>query len=149
MIKYSYQIYVGFKSELGFSLVEVILAVSIFSLVATVFAGAIIYGQQSTQIAGEQVQAGQLAEEAIEAVRNIRDENYNNLQDGSFGLVVENNTWALSGSSDINGIFTRQINISTVSTSTKEIIATVTWQQNAQRTGSISVLSRLANWKGD
>lgn len=132
----------------GFSLVEVLLAVSIFSLIVTGFVGGLLYGQESTAIAGQRERAIMLADEGLEAVRNIRDENFSNLTDGTYGLTITGNQWNISGSSDTTDIFTRQVAISAVDTKRKLVTANIAWQQNSQRTGSVSMQTYLTNWQG-
>mgnify|MGYP001582734235 CR=1 FL=1 len=131
----------------GFSLVEVLLAVSVFALIVTGLVGGLIYGQQSTALSGARVRAEMLADEGLEAVRNIRDANFSNLTDGTFGLTTTGNQWNLSGSSDTTDIFTRAITISAVDANRKQVTSTVTWQQNPQRTGQIQVVTYLTNWR--
>jgi len=131
----------------GFSLVEVLLSVALFALVVTALAGGLIYGQQSTALAGARARAAALVDEGLEAVRNIRDANFSNLTDGTYGLTTTGNQWNLSGASDTTDIFTRQIVISTVDTKRKNVTATVSWQQNPQRTGQVQVVTYLTNWK--
>jgi len=96
----------------GFSLVEVILAGSVFILIATVLVGAIIYGQESTVLSGKRVQAVFLAEEGLEVVRNIRDDDFSNLIDGTYGLQVVGGRWNIAGSSETIGIFTHSPSLS-------------------------------------
>src|SRR3989339_749416 len=98
----------------GFSLVEVILASSVFILLVTSLVGAYLYGEESTALAGNRARATMLAEEGLEAARNIRDANFSNLSDGTHGLVISGNQWTLSGSSDVTDIFTRSISISII-----------------------------------
>ncbi len=43
-------------------------------------------------------------------------------------------------------IFTRQIIISTIDTKRKSVTANVTWQQNQQRSGLVSLVTRITNW---
>ena len=93
----------------GFSLVEVILATSIFGLLITALVGSFLYGQEATMLAGNRARAVMLAEEGLEAVYNIQDENFANLVDGTYGLTVAGNQWTLSGASDQVEMFTRQI----------------------------------------
>ncbi len=130
----------------SFSLLEVILAVSVFSIVVTSLISAFIYGKESTMLALNRSKATLLAEEGLEAVRNIRDENFSNLIDGTYGLSVVSNQWILSANSDTTEIFTRQIVISTTGSDTKQIIANVNWQQNLQRNGVVSLTTYLTNW---
>lgn len=134
------------KVQRGFSLVEVLLAVSVFGLVVTALVGGLIFGQQSTALSGQRARAVILADEGLEAVRNIRDENFSSLTNGTHGLAISGNQWVLSGSQDITDIYTRQIAISTVDAKRKSITANVTWQQNAQRSGTVSLVTYLTSW---
>jgi len=133
----------------GFSLVEVILSSAVFVLLVTALVGAYLYGQESTMLAGNRARANMLAEEGLEAVRNIRDGGTGiaNLTNGTFGLSTAGNQWNLFGSSDVTGIFTRQLVISSVDTKRKSVTANVTWQQNPQRAGLGSLSSRLTAWQ--
>lgn len=133
-------------SQAGFSLVEVILASSIFILLATALIGAWLYGQESTYLAGNRARATMLAEEGLEATRNIRDAAFVNLTGGNHGLATVGNQWSFSGTSDAVDIFTRQIVISPVDTKRKSVTSMVTWQQNEQRSGTVSLVSRLTDW---
>jgi hypothetical protein len=130
----------------GFSVVEVLLAASIFSLLVTSLVGAFLYGQESSALAGARARAGQLADEGLEASRSIRDGAFANLVDGTHGLAVSSGVWTYSGTQDVSGQFTRSVSVTTVDANTKELTSTVTWQQNAQRTGSVSTTTRLTNW---
>ncbi|MBI2033813.1 MAG: fibronectin type III domain-containing protein [Candidatus Liptonbacteria bacterium] len=131
----------------GFSPVEVILAGSILALIVTAIVGALVYGREGTQVSGSRARAIFLADEGLEALRNMRDESFTNLTDGPHGLVTSGSQWVFSGVEDVTDIFTRQIQIGTIDSTTKQITSTVTWQQNPQRQGSVSLGTRLTNWK--
>lgn len=133
-------------TENGFSLVEVILATSVFALLATSFAGVFLYGEEATAMAGQRARALALAEEGLEASRNMRDAGYNNLTVGTHGLTIASNQWAFSGANDTNDIFTREVVVTSVDSDRKNVTANVTWQQNPQRTGSVSLITRLTDW---
>lgn len=130
----------------GFSLIEVLLSVSIFALLMTFLVGAWLYGQEATALSGDHSRATFLAEEGLEATRNIRDASFVNLSNGNHGLSIVGNQWSFSGTSDATDIFTRQVGISAVDTKRKNITSTVTWPQNLQRTGSVALATRLTNW---
>lgn len=130
----------------GFSLVEVLLAVSVFALIVTALVGVLIYGQQSTALSGQRAKAIFLAEEGLEATRNIRDANFSNLTDGTFGLTTTGNQWNLSGSSDTTDIFTRAITISSVDADRKQVVSTVTWQQTPSQNGNVVLSTYLTQW---
>lgn len=131
----------------GFSLIEVLLAVSIFGLIVTVMVGGLIFGQESAVSAGMRSRAVMVAEEGLEAVRNIRDAGFSNLTDGTHGLSISGSQWILSGPSDATDIFTRVITISTVDANKKQVASTVSWQQNPQRTGQVQAVTYLTNWR--
>lgn len=134
------------SSKSGFSLVEVILASAVFMLVVTALIGAYLYGQEATALAGNRARAVMLAQEGLEAVRNMRDFDFTNLADGTYGLSTAGNQWSFLGSQDISDMFTRQIIISSLDLTRRSITANVSWQQNPQRTGLISLTSRLTDW---
>lgn len=125
---------------------EVLLAMSLFGMLVLALTGSYLYGQEATQISGNRTRAALYAEEGLEAVRNIRDAAFSNLSNGTFGAVLTSNQWTLSGSSDTNDMFTRQITISSVDTNRKLVTSTVTWQQNSGRTGTVSIATRITNW---
>ncbi len=133
-------------ASLGFSIIEVLLAGSIFILLVTAFVGTYLYGQEATALAGSRASATFIAEGGLEAVRNIRDSDYTALTDGIHGLATTSSQWIFSGSSDTVGAFTRKITISPFGTNGKVVVSNVTWKQNAQRAGSVSLVTLLTNW---
>lgn len=130
----------------GFSPVEVLLAATVFGFLVTAMIGAIVYGRQSTASAGDRARAVALADESVQAVRNIRDAAYTNLADGTYGLTQSGNQWVLSGTSDTSGIYTRQITIAANGTNRKAVTATVTWSSGGSGTRQVSTNAILSNW---
>lgn len=131
----------------GFLLVEIILASSVFVLFLTAFSGALYYGIQSSTFAGDRARAVMIAEEGLEAARNIRNINFSNLWSGTHGLAYSNNAWSFSGTQDVVDIYTRQIVVTDVDANRKNIIVTVTWPQTSDRMGSVALTGRFTNWK--
>ena len=129
----------------GFSLVEVLLAVAIFGFIASGIVGAIIYGRSSNADAGNRTRAVQLADEGIQAIRNIKNASFNNLNDGTYGLTQSSNVWSLSGSSDTSDIYTRQASIATVDNVRKTATVTVGWDEG-QGNSQVSIITQLTNW---
>ena len=134
------------NSRGGFSLIEAVLAVSLFSLVLLALISSIIYGRESIALSGIRSRALLIAEEGQEALRNLRDEKFSNLPDGIHGLAISGNQWILSGTSDQTDIFTRQIQIGTINSHIKIATTTVTWQPKEGRTGQIVLTSYLTQW---
>ena len=130
----------------GFSLVEVILSTSLFVLIVTALLGAYAYSAESGVVSGDRARATYLAEEGLEAVRNIRDTGFSSITNGTYGLDSSSGVWNFNGSSDVTSIFTRELVISTVRADRKKIEANITWPQTTQRPGSVSLVTYLTNW---
>lgn len=127
-------------------MIEAILAASLFLLTASVFAGALIYSQQSLFSAGSRSRAVFLAEEGLEAVRNIRDADFSNLDGGTKGLTIQDNIWKLTDEPEDIDIFTRQIEISTVDENTKKVSSIVNWDSLFHESNSVTLTTYLTNW---
>ena len=148
----------------GQSLIEVIVAVSIFIIIATTGAVAVLGSFSTTRQGKEQTQATFLAREGIEAVDSIRNQSWNFLVNGAHGLSNSSGLWSFSGSSDKDpsGKFSRVVTISdiqrngdgdvvssggTVDPNTKAVRVIVTWNFTPARTNSIEFNSLLTNWQ--
>jgi hypothetical protein len=130
----------------GFALVELLLAAAIFGLLVTGVTGAIAYGQTATVISGDRARALDLADEGIQAVRNIGDTAYTSLADGTYGLAQSSDVWTLWGNSDTTGIFTRQIVIVSNGANRKVVTVTVSWKEASGSTTEVKDTVELSNW---
>jgi len=134
------------RNKKGFSVVEIIIAAAVLAVFISGLVSAYVSFGRQIRTSGHKQQAAVLAEEAIEAVRNIRDSAFSNLTDGTYGLATTTNQWQFSGSSDITGIFTRATTISTVSSNQKQITSTVSWQDYGN-SRTVSESAYLTNWQ--
>lgn len=128
-------------------MIEILLASAMFILLVTAFSGALLYGQQSSTGGGDRSRAIAYAEEAQEAVRSMKNMNFANVTNGTHGLIYSSSAWSFSGTQDVSGIFTRQVVVTPIDANRKTVTVTVTWQQTPQRTGTITLVSRITNWK--
>jgi Tfp pilus assembly protein PilV len=134
------------NNQRGFSPIELLLAATIFGMLVTTLVGAIIFGRNSTASSGDRARAVYVAEEGVEAVRNIRDgAGFASLADGTYGLAQSGGVWTLSGASDTVGIYNRSVTVATIDTKRKNITTNVTWPQ-ASGNGSVSIVTRITNW---
>ncbi len=117
---------------------EVVVGAALIFVLVSAFTTAVTYGEQGVVIAGQRARASLVAEEGLEAVRTMRDYDFTSLVDGTYGIGQALGTWAFSGTSDTEDIFTRSVSISTVDVSTKLVTSTVTWPVSASRTGTIT-----------
>lgn len=119
----------NFSQQKGFSVVEAVIASSIFALIVTSLLGVFMYVNNSAQFAGSKQRALAFAEEGLEAVRNIRDGDYMNLTDGMTGLQTTGNIWDFAGTDNVLDEFTREIDITETATNTKQVTSTVEWEE--------------------
>ncbi|MBI2444721.1 MAG: prepilin-type N-terminal cleavage/methylation domain-containing protein [Candidatus Magasanikbacteria bacterium] len=130
----------------GFSLVEVILAAALLALITSAWAGSFWFGYEATLLAAERTRAVALAEEGLEAVRNLRDQSFANLVPGTYGVTTTGNQWQLSGAADTIGMFTRSVALAALSASTTRVTATVTWQHRPAAR-SVTLTADLTDWR--
>lgn len=100
------------QNNQGSSLIEIVVALAIFSLISTSLASLLMgsFGLLTRQ--SEIAQANNLADEGIEAVRFIKDNKWNNLLYSQSAVNRDSGQWELTGegTSEQSGIFGRQIN---------------------------------------
>lgn len=114
--------------ERGISLIEVLIAVSIFSMVATAGVGVFISSARLEVTARERHAAYQFAASGLEAVRNIKDEDFLLLEDGTHGLEVSEDVWNLNSNSNEQNGYTREIGVVEIDDEVKEVTARVIWE---------------------
>ena len=131
----------------GFSLVELLVAISIFLVFVIVVTDVVRNVSTEMRNSANRERAMILAEEAFEASRNIRDENFANLIDGTYGFSTSSNQWNFSGTSDITDIFTRVLNISTISPEVKKLDVTISWADQISSMNSLTSSTYLTNWR--
>lgn len=132
----------------GFSLVEIMLGVGVLALIVTAIAGAFSFAEQSIFLAGARSRAIDIAEEGLEAARNMRDEAWTNLSAGNNGVATTSNQYGFSGTSDtVLGVFTRVVNVAQPDNVRRNITSTVTWTLRDAQTASVALMTRLADWR--
>jgi len=136
-----------FNEKSGFSLVEAILSLAIFALLVTALVGALSYGVQSPQIAGAHSRALLLADEGLEAARNIRDTSYAGFTAGTYGLAPIGGIWTLSGIADSVGIFYRHLDIASLDSNRKIVTSTVEYSTKPGVTSTVSLATYITNWR--
>lgn len=133
------------EKSTGNSLVEILIALAVFSL--TISATALVFfgGQNFAGAALEARQATQKAHDGVDALRFIRDGHFDTMTDGIHGLsFLASGQWILTSSPDISDGFTRTVSISTDSNSIKHIDMMVTWNDPPTATHSIDLSQTLA-----
>ena len=138
------------KKESGQSLIELLIAMSIFVMAVSVIGFLILDVYLSDKAGREKTIATFLAQEGMEAARSIRDNNWDDLVNGEYGLAISANKWIFEGSqedvSDCLGEGTRKIIIEEVDIERKKITSQVTWKLTEVRSEEVSLVTYLTNW---
>lgn len=135
------------KNNSGFSLVEILVALSVFLTFVTVILNLNINTDRQLKRVTNIDRATALAEEGLEATRNIRDDDFSYLVDGTYGLIASGTEWILNGSSDTNDIFEREITVSTINPNQKQIDSTVSWDDKVSLNNKVTLNTYLTNWQ--
>lgn len=149
--------------ENGFSVVEVMLATALFVIFSSGAVTLVLGGMENNRQSDEQAVANQFATEGLEAVRSIRNQSYDILNNNSgIGVTNVNGVWSFEGSSNVFDKFTRVITVAevqrdgngeivvtggSVDPDTKKITSTVSWMVNTARTVSVVLETYLTNWQ--
>lgn len=137
----------------GFSLVEILLAGSIFVVFAWGAVEVLLTSLTLNRLSEETTQAKEYATAGIEAVYSIKAHDFTSLQPmESTGIEREGENWIFSGEENTFDKYTRQMSITEVSrdedgnivesggnidTETYKVSVTVTWDFTSSRTNSV------------
>jgi Tfp pilus assembly protein PilV len=128
----------------GQSLLEVILAFTLFTLAVAAVGDIILSSEIAARKNNETTQAVFLAEEGIAAARSIEEGGYDTLASGTHGLLFSGGHWTLDGASDAIEQFTRVIVVSDVTSDMKRVVSTVTWNIDINQPNTITLTEDFA-----
>ncbi len=150
------------KNLNGFGLVETIVALGIFLIMAVTGVSTVLHSYSINRLSEEETEAALLAQEGIEALMSIKKQDWSNISTGNYGLDNSGNVWSLGSTIESLGKFTRTITIEeverngmgeivesggTVDPSTFRSIVTVDWNFNDSRSNSVELVNYLTNFE--
>lgn len=135
------------KKRLGFSIIEVIIAIAVYSIVSSSLVGVILGGFNMLRRSNDMSKANNLAEESVEAVLFMKDKSWNSLIFDESVIAIEDNGLVFSGEGTTEqiGNFSREVRffpvyrdnsdeiVSATTTDarldihSKELVVTVSW----------------------
>jgi prepilin-type N-terminal cleavage/methylation domain-containing protein len=151
----------NFKLKKGFTLVELVLSITIFVMVAASVAVPVIGNYISDLENQKYVQANAILNESWEAVRSIRSRGWGNITNQVYGLTKINDYWEFTGTPDVIDGFTRTITVTdaerdllgnlvdsggTSDPDTKRVAIRITWQPTPYDTRQLEAESLLTNY---
>lgn len=162
--------------QLGSSLVELLIAMAIFSLLASSTVVLVINNFLNERVGGEITQAATFNLEGAAAIENIADQAWSGLAwnagGANHGVTNDGSTWVLDGTENVKGLddkYTRQITVddvyrdgggqgdivdvsepgATLDLHTKMLTVTTGWDITPVRSKELSLTSYLTNWDSD
>lgn len=155
------------KNIKGQGLIEIILAMGIFALIAASMISLVLGGNAALIQGSEQMQAESLAQEALEAVRAVREGAWNELRFTQSAVATSTGEWVLTGegTNETLGQYQRVITFSDVCRDVlnnitvcpgaykdihaKKVEVVISWQNRPGVNNSISRVAYLSNWDSD
>ena len=116
----------------GQTLIELLVAMSIFILLISVITFLILDSYISDRAARERTQATFLAEEGLEQARSIRDNDWSSL---------------ISSGPEIIDKFTRTVMVEDIDSNRKKVTSQIIWQLTEARSQEVSLITYLTNWQ--
>lgn len=155
--------------EHAFSVIEILLAAALFLIFASGAVGIVIHGHRMNLLGEQQAVATQFANEGIEAIRSIKNQNFATLSNtycatGS-GIARPSSVWTLkaTGTSDtFDSLYNRVITIcdverdasgnivasgGTIDPLTKKVTSTTTWTAGTNRNDSVALTTYITNYE--
>ena len=137
------------SSRRGQSLIEALAAIAVTMLVVTSLVGLGVSAIRSATVSRNRALAVAYAQEAMEAIRSIRDRGYGELSacSGTRKLFWSGSRWECqSGAETLDSIFTRSFTASEVTPGKLQVAVRVTWIDNAG-SHTMNLDSYLTNWR--
>ncbi|MFA5025273.1 MAG: type II secretion system protein [Candidatus Shapirobacteria bacterium] len=147
----------------GFSLMEILVAVGVFSVIAVTGLNSFVPILVQNRLSIETMRASRLAEEGLEAARSIRNRNFTTLANGTRGIGISSGIlWYFVGTSDRTDKYSRRVSVSkarrdvggslvasggVTDPDTFSIKSWVTWNYSIGQTRTVAVETILTNWK--
>ena len=137
------------SSRRGQSLIEALAAIAVTMLVVTSLVGLGVSAIRSATVSRNRALAVSYAQEAMEAIRSIRDRGYGELSScsGTRKVYWSGSRWECqSGAETLDSIFTRSFTASEVTPGKLQVAVRVTWIDNAG-SHTMNLDSYLTNWR--
>lgn len=154
----------------GFLIIEILVAIAVLGTALAAISGLAVFSLKNSRLISKTAQANALAQEAIEQVRNFRDQTF--WQTNGLGVLDVNTDyhmektpatppqWIFAAGSETAGQFTRKIVLTNVyrdaddniaaagveDQNTRKTTATVSWLEGTQN-HKVELTTYFTNWK--
>ncbi len=131
----------------GLLLLDILVGVAVFAILIGSVIFTLLMSQRSILKSGDKMQATFLAQQALEAVRTMRDNDFDSITTpGTYGIIIQDDVWVLDGTSVTQDGFTVSITLANVD-SDVSATANVSWAIGQLREGDVSLSAQYSNWR--
>lgn len=136
-----------FRTRSGVLLLDVLIGVAVFSIIVSGVVYALIFAQQSTLKSGDQIRAVYLNQQSIAAVKSIRDTDFADIPEGTFGVRIgTSGLWELSGTGTVSSDgFVSNISITALDDTHMHLVATTSWDDSIRKGMSV-MTTDITDW---
>ncbi len=127
----------GLPAQAGQSLVEILVALAVFSLTISATTLLFFSGQNFSSNAMRAREALQKSHDGFEALKILRDTSWTTMTNGTHGLQFTNNQWTMTSSPDWSNGYKRSVLVATNADGSKRLDLTVAWNNGAEGTKSL------------
>lgn len=135
------------KSQAGFSLIELLVALGVFTVMAT---SIVMLSGLALDDAGKvlmRLRAKNYAREGVEAARSIKNEDWTKLTEGEHGIEIENGKWTFAGNYDQPDTnFKRWVKVERTASDKKRVTAKVAVSSDSY-SQTFEFRTSLTNWE--
>jgi len=138
----------------GQSLIEFVIAIGVLVIITASGTTALLGSLSVNRFAKEGTQASGYAQEGIEAAKSIRNQDWDNLANGTYGIDDSSGSWEFTGSPNILlSKFTRTIVVEDaelggeVLDETKKITSIVSWNHVPSKVSRVEYVTYLTDWQ--
>jgi len=131
----------------GSLLLEAMIAIGIFAIFLGGIGLSLILGERSTLSGGDHSRAGFIAEQQLEAVRGMKNDDFDALTIGTYGIALEPDGWTFSGTSVMTEGYEGSITVTSKGTDWLQVDSSVEWDFGPTRSGSVVLHTYLTDWQ--
>jgi len=130
-------------------MLDALLGIVIFGLFVIAIGASLLFSQRGFLASGDHMRGAFLAERSLEALRTMRDADFDLLTAGTYGVQIgESGTWEFTGTGTVTSDgYTSAVTIALPSSDTVRAVATTTWDHGMGRTGIAEVTTEITNWQ--
>lgn len=132
----------------GFLLVDILLGVAVFAIIIGALTSGLAFSHREVLGSGDRVRAAYVAEQSLEAVRSIRDQDFAALTEGTHGLTIQDGLWTLSGTGSVTEAgYNTAVSLANATDDRIAVTVNVSWNFGANRSGNLELHGEVGNWR--